>query len=304
MVGAPPPAGEPAPRLDDPVELSVVIPVRDAAAVVPDQLGALRAQRWEGHWEVVVALDAGSADATADVVGRYADGWPRLRIVDAPPGGGPGSARNVGAAAAAGSALAFCDADDVVAPGWVAAMGDALRHHEFVTGPLELDRLNPTWLVESRGRSFADRRPVYEGIFPYASSCNLGVRRPVFERAGGFDAAWRVGEDIELSMRLWLSGIVLHFEPGAVVHYRYRPTLRSTYRQARSYGRVRPLLAERLRRAGRPAPNRSAGLRNWAWLVRHVRLLAGRPGRAKWLWVAGQRVGSLEGSWRVRRLYP
>ena len=283
---------------------SVVIPVRDAAAVVPDQLGALRAQRWEGHWEVVVALDAGSADATADVVGRYADGWPRLRIVDAPPGGGPGSARNVGAAAAAGSALAFCDADDVVAPGWVAAMGDALRHHEFVTGPLELDRLNPTWLVESRGRSFADRRPVYEGIFPYASSCNLGVRRPVFERAGGFDAAWRVGEDIELSMRLWLSGIVLHFEPGAVVHYRYRPTLRSTYRQARSYGRVRPLLAERLRRAGRPAPNRSAGLRNWAWLVRHVRLLAGRPGRAKWLWVAGQRVGSLEGSWRVRRLYP
>ena len=304
MVGAPPPAGEPAPRLDDPVELSVVIPVRDAAAVVPDQLGALRAQRWEGHWEVVVALDAGSADATADVVGRYADGWPRLRIVDAPPGGGPGSARNVGAAAAAGSALAFCDADDVVAPGWVAAMGDALRHHEFVTGPLELDRLNPTWLVESRGRSFADRRPVYEGIFPYASSCNHGVRRPVFERAGGFDAAWRVGEDIELSMRLWLSGIVLHFEPGAVVHYRYRPTLRSTYRQARSYGRVRPLLAERLRRAGRPAPNRSAGLRNWAWLVRHVRLLAGRPGRAKWLWVAGQRVGSLEGSWRVRRLYP
>ena len=304
MVGAPPPAGEPAPRLDDPVELSVVIPVRDAAAVVPDQLGALRAQRWEGHWEVVVALDAGSADATADVVGRYADGWPRLRIVDAPPGGGPGSARNVGAAAAAGSALAFCDADDVVAPGWVAAMGDALRHHEFVTGPLELNRLNPTWLVESRGRSFADRRPVYEGIFPYASSCNLGVRRPVFERAGGFDAAWRVGEDIELSMRLWLSGIVLHFEPGAVVHYRYRPTLRSTYRQARSYGRVRPLLAERLRRAGRPAPNRSAGLRNWAWLVRHVLLLAGRPGRAKWLWVAGQRVGSLEGSWRVRRLYP
>ena len=253
---------------------------------------------------MVVALDAGSADATADVVGRYADGWPRLRIVDAPPGGGPGSARNVGAAAAAGSALAFCDADDVVAPGWVAAMGDALRHHEFVTGPLELDRLNPTWLVESRGRSFADRRPVYEGIFPYASSCNLGVRRPVFERAGGFDAAWRVGEDIELSMRLWLSGIVLHFEPGAVVHYRYRPTLRSTYRQARSYGRVRPLLAERLRRAGRPAPNRSAGLRNWAWLVRHVRLLAGRPGRAKWLWVAGQRVGSLEGSWRVRSLYP
>ncbi len=291
------------PSPSGPVELSVVIPARDAAGIVGDQLDALTAQRWDGTWEVVVAVDAGSTDGTAEVVRHYAAGGPRIRIVDAPAGSGPAASRNVGAEAAAGTALAFCDADDVVADGWVAAMGDALRHHGFVTGPLELDRLNPCWIVESRGRSFADRRPVFEGIFPYASSCNLGLRRSLFEHAEGFDPTWRVGEDLELSLRLWLSGVGLHFEPGAVVHYRYRPTLRSTYLQARSYGRARPVLAERLRRAGRPAPKRGAGLRNWLWLVRHLPLLAGQAGRAKWLWVAGQRVGNLGGSLRVRRLY-
>ncbi len=295
---------------DEAVELSVVIPARDAAGVLGDQLAALAAQRWDGTWEVIVAVDTGSTDGTAALVRQYAapaqdgdGGGPRVRVIDAPPGAGPGASRNVGAEAASGAALAFCDADDVVADGWVAAIGEALCHHEFVTGPLELDRLNLPWVVESRGRSFADRRPVFEGIFPYASSCNLGLRRALFERAGGFDPTWRVGEDLDLSLRLWLSGVDLHFEPGATVHYRYRPTLRSTFRQARSYGRVRPVLAERLRRAGRPAPRRGAGLRNWMWLVRHLPLLAGRPGRAKWLWVAGQRVGNLEGSWRTRRLY-
>jgi GT2 family glycosyltransferase len=252
---------------------------------------------------VIVAVDTGSTDDTAGVVRRYAGGGPRIRLVDAPAGRGPGASRNAGAAAAAGAALAFCDADDVVAAGWVAAMGEALRDYEFVTGPLELNQLNPPWVVESRGRSFADRRPVFEGIFPYASSCNMALTRSLFERAGGFDATWRVGEDLDLSLRLWLSGVDLHFEPGAVVHYRYRPTLRSTFHQARSYGRVRPVLAERLRRVGRQAPKRGAGLRNWVWLLRHLPMLAGRPGRAKWLWVAGQRVGNLEASWRVRRLY-
>jgi hypothetical protein len=87
------------------------------------------------------------------------------------------------------------------------------------------------------------------------------------------------------------------------VRYRYRPTLRATFRQARAYGRVRPVLAERLRRAGRPAPKRHAGVRNWAWLGRHLPLLAARPGRAKWLWVAGQRIGNVEGSFVVRRPY-
>lgn len=281
----------------------MVIPARDAASVIGDQLAALAAQDWDGTWEVVIAVDRGSLDATPDAVRAYLRGSRPIRVVDVPAGAGPAASRNLGAAAAVGRALAFCDADDVVADGWVAAMGEALRHHAFVSGPLELGRLNRSWVVESRGRSFADRLTLFEGIFPYGSSCNLGIRRDAFDLVGGFDPAWRIGEDIDLSLRLWCAGVELHFESAALVHYRYRPTLRSIYRQARSYGRVRPVLAERLRRAGLPAPERFAGLRNWAWLFRHLTSLRDTAGRARWLWVAGQRVGNLQGSWPARRLY-
>jgi glycosyltransferase involved in cell wall biosynthesis len=283
-------------------DLSVVVPARDAAAVIGAQLAALSAQEWDGRWEVVV-VDNGSADATASVVRAHMRQDPRVRLVSATGGTGPAHARNVGAQQAAAEAIAFCDADDVVAPGWLAAMGDALRDHAFVTGPLELDLLNPAWLAESRGRAFAGTRPTYDGLFPYASSCNVGLRREAFDRVGGFDETMPVGEDIDLSMRLWQAGIDLHFSAGALVHYRYRASLRAVFHQARVYGSVRPVLLERLRAAGHSTPAPMSGARNWLWLLRHLGSLRSRAGRARWLWVAGTRVGNAGASLRVRRLY-
>lgn len=282
----------------------MVIPAKDAATTLGDQLDALASQRWSGGFEVIV-VDNRSRDATADIVRGRAQQHPFIRLEVACDREGPGHARNVGARSARGHLLAFCDADDVVGDGWVGAMGDALLSHDFVTGPLEFDALNPAWVAGSRGTSFAARRDLFEGIFPYASSCNMGIRRDLFETIGGFDESPRmaVGEDIDLSLRLWLAGVDLHFEPRAGIHYRYRPTIGGIYRQARSFGRSRPLIAERLRSVGRPAPARSAGLRNWVWLARHLPMLTSDAGRARWAWVAGTRVGNLEGSFRQRSLY-
>lgn len=284
------------------IDLSVVVPAKDAAQHLGEQLDALCAQTCSRPWEMVVVVDEASSDGTAEVVQAYAARDPRVRLVLGA-GGTPARARNIGIRTARGDAVAFCDADDVVAPGWVAAMRDALQHHVAVTGPLELDLLNPSWVADSRGRAFARERATFEGLFPYASSCNLGLRRSTIERVGGFDEQMHVGEDIDLSLRLWQAGLHLQFEPRALVHYRYRPRLLALYRQARSYGRVRPVILERARAAGHTVPGRFSGARNWLWLVRHVGQLRSRSGRARWLWVAGTRVGNLEASVNVRRLY-
>ncbi len=285
------------------MELSVVIAARDAAPTLDEQLSALAAQVWDGTWEVVV-VDNGSTDDTRDIVRRAAERWPALRLVEATDGVGPAYARNVGARAAAGRSLAFCDADDVVAPGWVAAMGTALRHEELTCGPVDIVTLNPPWLAASRGTTGTRAAAVFEGRFPFASSCNLGIRRDRFLDANGFDEDLFAGEDIDLSMRLFCSGVTLVFVPDALVRYRYRPTLRSTFERAVVYGRVRPLISERWRARRRDdAVARWRGVRNYAWLVRHAPLLGSRAGRARWLWVAGQLVGTLAGSRRVRRLY-
>src|SRR5688500_9296124 len=97
---------------------SVVVPVRDGAATIGEQLAALAQQDFPGSWEVVVA-DNGSRDGTADVVRSFRDRLPGLRLVDASARPGASHARNAGAAAATGEVLAFCDADDVVDPGWL-----------------------------------------------------------------------------------------------------------------------------------------------------------------------------------------
>jgi glycosyltransferase involved in cell wall biosynthesis len=285
------------------VDLSVVIAARDAAATLGEQLRALAAQDWDGTWEVLL-VDNGSTDATRAIVEEAAGRWPALRLVVATGGVGPAYARNVGARVATGRSLAFCDADDVVAPGWIAAIGTALRTEEFVCGPVDIVTLNPPWLAESRGTTGTTAAAVFEGRFPFASSCNLGIRRSRFLDANGFDEDLFAGEDIDLSMRLHCAGITLAYVPGALVRYRYRPTLRSTFDRAVAYGRVRPLISERWRARSRGADaSRWRGVRNYAWLVRHAPLLASRAGRARWLWVAGQLLGTVLGSRRVHRLY-
>lgn len=286
---------------DRDVELSVVIPALNAAATIEGQLQAFAAQEWSGEWEVIVA-DNGSTDDTVDIVRRANHDSPRLRHIDASDAAGASHARNCGAAAALGSSIAFCDADDVVSDGWVRAMGDALRRSPFVTGPQEHERLNPSWTWGMYGTRGALELQTFEGIFPFGPTANLGVRRDVFEAVGGFDTSLTVGEDIDVCLRLWLKGIGLVFDRDAIVHYRYRADLRSIWVQAVSYGGAAPYIANRLARAGRASPNPWAGVRRWLWLIRRLPTLGTQAGRARWVVAAGTSVGRVAGSVRSHRL--
>jgi glycosyltransferase involved in cell wall biosynthesis len=280
-------------------DLSVVIPARNAAATIDAQLTALLAEDWDRPWEIVVA-DNGSRDATKAIVDRFTARDERVRRIEASDREGVAHARNAGLAAARAPSVAMCDADDVIASGWVRAMGDALRDHEFVTGPLDVDRLNPAWIADSRGRAIEAGPGDFHGAFPFAHSCNLGVRAATVARCGGFDERLHTGEDIELSFRLWQAGVALTYVPEAVVHYRYRATLGELWEQSRAHARVGPWLEREVRDAGVALPA-DHEWRRWLWLVRHCGLLASRPGRASWVAVAGGRVGRLEGRWHSRR---
>lgn len=284
-----------------PAEVSIVIAAHNAAEYLAEQLEALCEQSCMLEWEVVV-VDNNSTDRTAAVAQSFRDRL-NIKVVGATSGRGAGYARNVGVAATQGSLLIFIDADDVVSANWLSTLAAALEENRFVAGPAELDRLNEPWVADSRGRRFADEATSFLGIFPYAASCNLGVHREVFEEVGGFDESFIKGQDIELSLRIWQSGVELHFEPDAVVHYRLRVSLLEIFEQSRRYGAVQPVILERLRREGIHVPGRFDRAKVWGWLIVNVPLLRHRSGRARWLWTAGTQLGRLEGGLRIRRLY-
>lgn len=274
-------------------ELSVVVPVRDAAATLREQLDALVAQEWARPFEVVI-VDNNSRDTTRTLVMEYVAADGLVRLVEAAADIGVAYSRNVGIAAPRGRAVAICDGDDVVAPGWVAHMGAALANHELVAGRLDVDRLNPAWVVESRGRAI-ERGPYrFANLFEFAPGCNLGVQRQLIDRIGGFDQRYLGCEDIEFSFRAWRSGVSVHYEPEALVHYRYRHSIGALWHQARAYGRAHPALLDSVQAAGYPV-GADGELRRWLWLARHAGSLRTKTGRAKWASVAGGVIGRLEG---------
>lgn len=282
-------------------DLSVIMCAHNEERFIREQLDALVNQEWNGSWEVVV-VDNGSTDTTADIVSDYVRRHPRVRLVQATERPGKGHAMKVGSREAQATRLAFCDADDVVAPGWVAAMARGLENAEVVTGPHELDRLNPKWLADSRGRSGEADIGSFFGIFPMIRGANWGVHRDVWERFDGVDESYSAGEDAELSLRYWLGGVTLVGLPDAVVHYRYRDSHRALWRQGFAYGASRPRIVRLLVTAGRPRPPRLAGWKPWTLLVIKIPSLATAEGRAVWVWIAANRVGQLRGSLRERTL--
>lgn len=278
----------------------VIIAAHNEAGTVGAQLDALTSQPCPVDVRFVV-VDNNSTDDTAGVVRSRAEADDRVALISAPDGVGAGYARNTGVAQTWSEWIAFCDADDLVADSWLAAIAAALDSHAFVAGPLDVDRLNDPWVAGSRGSSLATGMSVFEETFPIASSCNLGIHRDTFDAVSGFDETFRYGQDTELSMRLWQAGIDLHFVPEAVVHYRYRASMRAIFRQSRRFGAAHPRLIARLRETGTAVDNRSSEWRRWVWLARSTPKLFSRAGRARWLWVAGRQVGVMQGWWSVRR---
>jgi glycosyltransferase involved in cell wall biosynthesis len=122
--------------------VSVIIPVRNGEHVLGPQLEALAAQQVPVAFEVVIA-DNGSTDGTAALAESFRDRIPLLRVVDASIRPGINVARNAGARAALGELLLFCDADDLVQPGWIAAMWQASRTSPALGGALDEQLLNP-----------------------------------------------------------------------------------------------------------------------------------------------------------------
>lgn len=282
------------------LEISVVIPTYQGDAVVADLLASLTRCDPGRPWEVVVA-DNGSTDATRAVVARFAGALP-VRLVEAGTERGVAFARNVGASAARGRKLLFVDQDDVVTPGFVAAMADALDHADLAGPRIDCATLNPGWVRQSR--TLPQELQLGQDRLPWVYGSGMAIRRRVFFAARGFDGQFTEGgEDIDLCWRLVNRGYRIAYVPEAVLSYRFRSSITELYRQARAYGRAGARLQATYRSAGLESPRPRVVVRHWLGVARRVVTAHSRAKRARAAVLLGNRVGRLEGALRHRVPY-
>jgi glycosyltransferase involved in cell wall biosynthesis len=284
--------------------LSVVIPCLNGAATLGVQLDALARQTWSEPWEVLL-VDNGSTDGSAEVALGYRDRLPSVRVVDASARAGTAFALNEGVRAAAADAVAFCDADDEVADGWVAALGEALRTHDFVSCRHDPVKLNDPWVVETREAAFATGLPTlwFPPYTTHAGSGAMGLRRTVHEAVGGFDESMPCLFDTDFSIKAQLAGFELVYAPEAVVHYRYRSTLGGIFDQARRYAEQMARIQRRYRRPRERVPGQRTWIvEGWRPLLATLPRIGRRAGRAQLAWHLGWQLGRYAGSVRYRVL--
>ncbi len=287
--------------------ISVIIPCFNAADTLGEELEALAQQRWEGSWEVLVA-DNGSTDNSVQVAEAFRNRLPNFRIVNASARSGQPYAMNKGVEELTGDTLLFCDADDVVGEGWLSAMASALEQHDFVACRIDIEKLNPPWVVKSRGGPQKDgpqpyRYPPY---LPHAGGGTIGVKRSLHDAVGGFDESWTMLMDTDYCWRIQLAGTQIHFVPDAVVHVRCRNSFRKMFVQARNWGIYNVRIYKKYRQFGMPKLSWRAGARAWIDLARRLSRFShlDKGARAGLVWALSWRVGRLWGCLKYRVLAP
>lgn len=210
---------------------AVVIVTYNSAAHVAGTLAALTTQLADG--DEVLVVDNGSADGTLVAVRSAGE---RVRVHAAEANLGFAAGCNLGAAHTSAPLLLFLNPDAAPAPGCIAALRataaarvDWGAWQPLVTLPGE-ERVNTSGGIthylgfgwsgghdEPTASVGGARREV-----SFASGAALVVRRAAWERVGGFDPTYFMyGEDLDLSLRLWLAGYGVGLEPAARVAHDY-----------------------------------------------------------------------------------
>lgn len=281
--------------------LSVVIPCLNAAQELPGQLAALANQVHDHEWEILIS-DNGSQDATRLVATDFTDRLP-IRVVDSSDRRGRAHACNRGVDVANGEAVLFLDSDDEVAPGYVAAMGDALKSYPVVAARLDPEPLNEPWVRTTRSAGQQSELLHVLRFLPFALGCSLGVSKEAFAAVGGFAEDVPYAEDVDFCWRLGLAGIPLRLQPEAVLSHRYRSTVQALYAQSRHYGVGQVALYRKFRSAGMPRRSSREFAADWLRFGRKVLSARTKADWARWVHGLGYRVGRMEGSLRYRTLY-
>lgn len=227
--------------------ISLIIPLYNRPEELRELLESVATQSGPHDPVEVIVVEDGSTVTAEPVIRDYRSAPFALRYVTQP-NGGPSSARNTGAAHAQGEWLLFLDSDTILPPDYLQKVSNAIRHQslDLWGGP---DRGHDSFTPVQKGISYSMTAFLTTGGIRggsesggdrfYPRTFNMGVRKSVLDRLGGFDTAMRYGEDLDFSMRALEAGYRSALLPECWVYHKRRSTFGAFFQQVRHSGKAR-----------------------------------------------------------------
>ncbi len=245
-----------------PLEVSVVVAVRNGAATIGATVESLLAVRYPRPALEILVVDNGSTDETVGLLNAMGD---RIRVLHESRRGAA-AARNRGIRAARGRMIAFTDADAVVEPEWLGAILAQLNDPTVGIVGGRILSIEPCNRIERFGERIHNQQAAIEvEKLPYVMTGNWASRRDVLLEVGLFDESLLRGQDVDLAWRIREAGYRLVYEPAAIVRHRNERTIPGLVREGFVHGLHGARLLEK---SGQPRA------RNRARLFRAIRRLA------------------------------
>lgn len=202
--------------------ISIIIPSYNAQETIRKCLDAVLGQSCSDDFEIIL-VDS-SFDKTPQIV---ADEYPRVKLFHRDRKTDPGSARNIGIENAAGTLIAFIDADCIAAENWLQKIYTAHQTSFRVVG----GSVRPA--PEANAVAWAGYIAEFREYLPagekrcvsHIPTCNISYDRSIFDEFGRFDGDCYPQEDLVFNYRLSQNGVKIFFDPDISVFHKHRTTI-------------------------------------------------------------------------------
>jgi glycosyltransferase involved in cell wall biosynthesis len=228
---------------------SIIVPVYNRPQEIDELLESLTNQNFQDDFEVIIVED-GSSDSSEKIVEKYSD---KLNLhYFFKKNSGAGASRNFGMDKASGNYFIILDSDVIVPKQYLFEVSKALQEnytdafggpdaaHESFTSLQKAINYSMTSFLTTGG--IRGKKKSVGKFQP--RSFNLGISRKAFEITSGFSKQ-KVGEDIDLTFRLWENGFKTQLIEKAFVYHKRRSTIKQFYKQTFAFGTARPQLNKR-----------------------------------------------------------
>jgi glycosyltransferase involved in cell wall biosynthesis len=221
---------------------SIIIPVYNRPNEIDELLNSLIKQTFT-NFEVLIIED-GSEEKCETIVESYKS---RLNInYFFKPNSGQGFSRNFGFEKALGDYFVVFDSDCLIPEDYFERVEAHLNKDPLAAfgGP---DKAHSSFTPMQKAISYSMTSPfttggirgnkAHSGVF-HPRSFNMGISKEVFDKTEGYKIS-RMGEDIELSLRIIENGFKTGLIPEAFVYHKRRTSLKQFYNQLHFFGRAR-----------------------------------------------------------------